>query len=244
MSKYILLLGASSDIAKAIARRYAQEKFNFYLAGRRLPELEKDAIDLNIRYGVQATALPFDMLDFNNHAAFYRSLEPKPTGTICVAGYLGEQKEAETNAGEALRIMATNYTGCASILNIVANDYETRKEGFIVGISSVAGDRGRASNYLYGSAKAGFTAYLSGLRNRLSKAGVPVLTVKPGFVNTKMTEGLPLNPVLTAQPEEVANDIYKAQISGKNVIYTKWFWRFIMLIITSIPEGIFKKLKL
>lgn len=244
MSNYLLILGASSDIAKAVARRYAKEKFNFYLAGRHVEELQKDAIDLSIRYGVQVTAIPFDMLETHKHASLYASLDPKPIGTICVAGYLGEQKKAEVDLDETLRIIATNYTGCVSILNIVANDYEARKKGFIVGISSVAGDRGRASNYIYGSAKAGFTAYLSGLRNRLSKSGVQVLTVKPGFVNTKMTEGLPLNPKLTAQPDEVAEDIYKAQVNGADVIYTKWFWRFIMLIIIAIPEKIFKKLSL
>jgi decaprenylphospho-beta-D-erythro-pentofuranosid-2-ulose 2-reductase len=244
MSQYILILGASSDIAKALARRYAKEKYNFYLAGRNIEELKKDAADLSIRYGVQAVAVPFDMTSFTSHAAFYASLEPKPTGIICVAGYLGEQKRAEQNFEEAYKIMATNFTGCVSILNIVANELEAARAGFIIGISSVAGDRGRASNYLYGSAKAGFTTYLSGLRNRLSKAGVQVITVKPGFVNTKMTEGLSLNPALTAKPDEVAKDIYNAQVKGKDIIYTKWFWRYIMLIITSIPEKIFKKLSL
>lgn len=244
MSKYLLILGASSDMAKALAHVYAKEKYNFYLAGRRVEELQKDAADLALRYGVKAEALFFDAIQFDTHEKFYASLDPKPVGTICVAGYLGEQKKAEHDFAEAHKILVTNYVGCASILNVVANDYEQRKAGFIIGISSVAGDRGRGSNYLYGSAKAGFTAYLSGLRNRLAKAGVQVLTVKPGFVNTKMTEGLELNPKLTAMPEEVAKDIYKSQISGKDEIYTKWFWRYIMLIITSIPEKIFKKLSL
>jgi short-subunit dehydrogenase len=119
-----------------------------------------------------------------------------------------------------------------------------RKSGTIIGISSVAGERGRMSNYLYGSAKAGFTAYLSGLRNRLFHTGVHVMSVQPGFVYTRMTESLTLPPLLTAKPEQVAADIYKAAAGGKNVIYTKWFWRYIMLIIKSIPEFMFKKLKL
>jgi len=126
----------------------------------------------------------------------------------------------------------------------VYNDFEKRKSGFIIGISSVAGDRGRKSNYIYGSAKAALTAYLSGLRNRLYVANVHVLTVKPGFVATKMTEGMDLPEKLTAQPEAVAEDIYRAQQKNKNVLYTKWIWRWVMLIIKVIPEWKFKRMSI
>jgi short-subunit dehydrogenase len=138
----------------------------------------------------------------------------------------------------------TNYTGAVSILNVVSRYYEQQKEGVIVGISSVAGERGRQSNYIYGSAKAGFTAYLSGLRNRMFREGVHVLSVQPGFVYTRMTENLKLPALLTAKPEDVGAAVYSAVEKKKNIIYVKWFWRWIMLIITSIPEFIFKKLKL
>ncbi|MFK7924061.1 MAG: SDR family NAD(P)-dependent oxidoreductase, partial [Bacteroidia bacterium] len=117
-----------------------------------------------------------------------------------------------------------------------------RGSGKIIGISSVAGDRGRASNYLYGSAKAGLTAYLSGLRNRLASKGVHVMTVKPGFVRTAMTENMDLPPVITGEPSKVAKDIIRSVRRGRNVIYTLWMWRYIMLIIRTIPERIFKKL--
>jgi len=160
---------------------------------------------------------------------------------ISAVGYLGEQDRAQSDFREAKKIIDTNYAGVVSLLNIIANDFEKRKNGFIVGISSVAGDRGRKSNYIYGSAKAALTTYLSGLRNRLYDANVQVLTVKPGFVATKMTEGMALPEKLTAQPEEVAEDIYKAQQKGRNVLYTKWMWRWVMLIIKSIPEFLFKK---
>ena len=116
--------------------------------------------------------------------------------------------------------------------------------GTIIGISSVAGDRGRASNFVYGSAKAGFSAVLSGLRNAHAKHGLHVLTVKPGFVATKMTAGMDLPPLLTAQPRDVADAIIKAQLRGRNVIYTKSLWWLIMTIIRHIPEGIFKRLSL
>ena len=137
-----------------------------------------------------------------------------------------------------------NYVGAASILNIVAATYAEKGKGTIAGISSVAGERGRLSNYLYGSAKAGFTAYLSGLRNRLFHQKVHVLTVQPGFVYTRMTEGMPLPKLLTATPELVAQTVYKATLAKKNVIFVKGMWRWIMLIIRNIPESIFKKMKL
>jgi short-subunit dehydrogenase len=145
---------------------------------------------------------------------------------------------------ETAKTINTNYTGAVSILNIIAADYAQRGNGTIVGISSVAGNRGRQSNYIYGSAKAGFTAYLSGLRNALYKRGVHVMTVLPGFVYTKMTEHLKLPKPLTAQPADVANVIYHGVLKKSNVVYVKWFWRWIMLIITTIPETLFKKLKL
>ena len=159
-------------------------------------------------------------------------------------GYLGDQKAAVNDFNEAKKILDTNYTGVVSLLNIIANDYESLKSGWIVGISSVAGDRGRKSNYIYGSAKAALTAYLSGLRNRLFDCGVFVLTVKPGFVNTKMTKGLDLPLMLTSQPQEVATNIYKAQQKNKNVIYTKRIWKYVMLIIKFIPEWKFKKMNI
>jgi short-subunit dehydrogenase len=144
----------------------------------------------------------------------------------------------------ALHMLHTNYVGAVSILNLVAHDYLQRRAGVIVGLSSVAGDRGRASKLLYGSSKAGFSAYLSGLRNKLAAAGVHVLSVKPGFVSTRMTAGMDLPPLLTATPEQVALAVYKAVIRRQNTLYVKWFWRWIMLIIRLIPEPLFKKLHL
>ena len=145
---------------------------------------------------------------------------------------------------ETAKMINSNYTGAVSILNIIAEDYAAKKSGTIVGISSVAGERGRQSNYIYGSAKAGFTAYLSGLRNRLYHDNVHVVTVLPGFVNTKMTAELNLPPLLTANPEQVADAVEKAIRKKQNVVYVKWFWKWIMMIIKSIPENMFKKKKL
>lgn len=200
--------------------------------------------DLKIRYEASAIPIEFDALEFEKHPAFYDNLPHTPDVAVCVFGLMGEHDVAIKNFTESHRIIDSNYTGAISILNVVANDFEKRQHGVIIGISSVAGDRGRQSNYIYGSAKAGFNAYLSGLRNRLHPSGVKVMTVKPGFVNTRMTERLALPPVITAQPEMVAKDIFKAHQKGKSMIYTRWFWKYIMLIVTSIPECIFKRLKL
>jgi len=241
---YVLIVGAKSDIAKAVAREYARNGYNIYLAGRGVDEMESFAMDLTIRWGSKVERVELDILDYSKHQAFYDSLAEKPLGVVVAVGYLGEQSKAQTDFEEAKLIMDTNYTGVVSILNIIANDFEKRRSGFIVGISSVAGDRGRKSNYIYGSAKSALSAYLSGLRNRLYDAKVDVLTVKPGFVATAMTEGMDLPTKLTAQPIEVAEDIYKAQQKRKNIIYSKSLWRLIMFIITSIPEWQFKKMSI
>jgi decaprenylphospho-beta-D-erythro-pentofuranosid-2-ulose 2-reductase len=240
----VLLLGAGSDMATALARKFASKGYDVQLAARNARRLEPLRSDLSIRYGTTAALLEFDALNFDSHKTFWKELPVKPDVTICIFGYLGDETKAESDWIECRNILEVNYIGAVSILNIIANDYILQQSGTIIGISSVAGERGRQSNYLYGSAKAGFTIYLSGLRNRLFHHGLHVITVKPGFVYTRMTEGLTLPPLLTANPEQVANAIGKAFEKKKNVVYVKWFWRWIMLIIKSVPESIFKKLKL
>jgi len=241
---YILIVGAKSDIAKAIAREYAKNGYDLYLAARNVEELADFAQDIITRTQKEVKLVELDILDFESHQSFYDSLEEKPLGIVSSVGYLGDQEKAQVDFSEAKRIIDTNYTGVVSLFNIVANDFEQRRSGFMVGISSVAGDRGRKSNYIYGAAKAALTAYLSGLRNRLHDAQVQVLTVKPGFVATKMTEGMDLPEKLTASPDEVAEAVFKAQQRGKDVLYTKWIWKWIMLIIKMIPEWKFKTMSI
>ena len=242
--KYILIIGAKSDIAKAVARKYAMNGYDLYLAARKSKEIEGFANDLIIRTERKVKCVELDILDYLSHESFYGGLEEKPFGVVSAVGYLGEQDNAQSDFKEAKKIIDTNFTGVVSLFNIIANDFEKRKNGFIIGIGSVAGDRGRKSNYLYGSAKAAFTSYLSGLRNRLNDSQVHVMTVKPGFVATKMTEGMDLPEKLTAQPEEVAEDIFKAQQKEKDILYTKWMWKWIMLIIKMIPEWKFKRMSI
>ena len=240
----ILILGATSDIACAVARRFAGEGWRLILAARSTASLERLSKDIQARTGREVVSIAFDVLDMDSHKAFWENLPERPDAVFCAVGYLGDQKLAENDFSEVQRIVLTNYLGILSTLNLAAMEFETNREGLIIGVSSVAGERGRQSNYFYGSAKAGFTAYLSGLRNRLSPAHVQVLTVQPGFVITAMTQNMKLPPLLTAQPDEVAEDVLRGVKKGKDVIYTKWFWRYIMCLIRLIPEKLFKRLKL
>jgi decaprenylphospho-beta-D-erythro-pentofuranosid-2-ulose 2-reductase len=239
-----LILGATSDIGYAIARRFAVEGYSIQLAARSTSVLEASRSDLQVRYGVETTTHAFDAAAIDTHATFLDALPRLPDVTIYVIGYMTDNEKALGQWKETEATIMANYTGAVSVLNLLSARYRQRRSGAIIGISSVAGLRGRQSNFIYGSAKAGFTAYLSGLRNLLYHEGIHVMSVLPGFVNTRMTEHLRLPPLLTAQPAGVAEVVYKAFVAKKDVVYVKWFWRWIMLIICSIPEGMFKKRKL
>lgn len=244
MEENVLILGAASDMAVAIARKFAAEGYAITLAARNVDKLQAIEADLKVRFRGNVSSVRFDALDFTTHEQFYHSLSEKPDIVVCVFGLLGDQREAERNWKTCEQILFSNYVGAVSILNVVANDFEQRKKGTIVGISSVAGERGRQSNYFYGSAKAGFTSYLSGLRNRMYHHGVHVLTVKPGFVKTRMIENMKTPKPITATPKQVADKIFKSVKAKSNSIYVLPIWALIMLVIRSIPEGIFKKLKM
>jgi short-subunit dehydrogenase len=200
--------------------------------------------DIELRHGVAVTLHEFDALLVDAHERFVATLPLLPEVAICAVGLMGDQVESERDPGAAMRVMRSNFEGPASVFGLLANAFEARGSGVLVGISSVAGERGRATNYVYGSAKAGFTAFLSGQRNRLAGKGVRVITILPGFVATRMTEGMNLPPRLTAQPEEVSAAIVRAIEKKKDVIYVRSIWRLIMAIIRNIPERIFKRLKL
>lgn len=240
----VLILGARSDIGRALARAFGLAGHRLMLAARHAESLEADAKDLRLRCKVPVSLHEFDVLVIEGHAGFFESLDTLPDTVICVAGLMTAQSEAERDFGAAQLMMRTNYLGPSSILGEAANRMEARGHGTIIGISSVAGERGRASNYIYGSAKAGFTAFLSGLRNRLARKGVHVITVKPGFVNTRMTEGMKLPAALTAQPAEVAAAILRAAQRRTNVVYTRPIWRLIRTVITMLPEPVFKRTRL
>ena len=243
----VLILGANAGIGRALAAQYALHRYNLVLAGRDLEELQAVAADLSLRHSVDAQPVQIDVVDMASLeasiAACLAAAGDSLEGAILCAGYLGDPETARKDLKEARRILDTNFTGSVLVLEVLANQFEQKRHGFICALSSVAGDRGRQSNYLYGSAKGGLTTYLQGLRNRLYHSGVHVVTVKPGFVDTRMVFGKKKSP-LTASPEVVAHDIYYAVKHGKNVVYVPWFWRGIMAAVCSIPERLFKKLKM
>ncbi|MEN3974110.1 SDR family oxidoreductase [Emcibacter sp. SYSU 3D8] len=241
----VLVLGGTSDIGFAIARRYAEQGWTVLLAARDADRAERNANDLRLRYRGEAVAVAFDALSLEFHARFLDGLGMLPDTAVCVIGVLGDQARAEADPDHAAAILRANFEGPALLLGEIARRMAARGRGTIVGVSSVAGDRGRGSNYVYGSAKAGLTAFLSGLRNRFAGQGVHVMTVKPGFVRTAMTEGMKLPGQITAEPGQVGRAVYRAaEKSRRNVIYVLPVWRLIMLIIGHIPEFLFKKLKL
>ena len=242
--KNLLVVGARSDIAKATAKEFAKNSFNLTLLARDVDSLEGFKKDVKIRYEVDVKLYQFDLHNFLEFDSFYNELEIKPDVVLYSAGFMAEQKKVQNSKELIIDTININFTAPAVILNTVANDFEKRGSGAIIGISSVAGDRGRKANYIYGSSKAGLSSYLSGLRNRLFEKNIQVITVKPGFVDTKMTKNLDLPKNLTASPKEVADNIFKAYKNKKDVIYTKSKWFFIMFIIKHIPEFIFKRLSI
>lgn len=238
-----LVIGATSDIGRAIARRLAEEGYALQLAGRDPARLERVAGEIRSQWDCAVMALHCDVLEEDGGRALPVMLDPLPDVAICVVGLLGDQRRSEGDPAEAERVMRTNFVGPALLLGALAERFAERGSGVLVGVSSVAGDRGRAANYVYGSAKAGLTAFLSGLRNRLARSGIHVMTVKPGFVRTRMTAGMRLPAGLTATPDEVAGAVGRALRARRDVVYVRRIWRPIMLAVRAVPERLFKRMK-
>jgi short-subunit dehydrogenase len=242
----ILIIGATSAIAEATARLFAARGDRLHLLARNRERLETMVKDLKIR-GAESVAFDvLDVNDFDRHPALLDKASTTMDGidiVLIAHGTLPDQKACEGDFRRTLDELNTNAIGTISLLTHLANRFEQQRHGVIAAISSVAGDRGRQSNYVYGTAKAAVTIFLQGLRNRLYKSGVEVLTIKPGFVDTPMTADFSKG-LLWAQPETIAKDILKAISTSKSVLYTPWFWRPVMVLIRSIPEPLFKRLSL
>jgi short-subunit dehydrogenase len=234
-------------MARAVALEFCSNGWDLVLAARDVEAARVVGRDLALRTGRDQDAFPsvaFDALATDTQEVFWKSLPTCPDGVLCAIGGGGDPSQAQHDLSLADQIMRANFTGLVPVLLLAADAFEARGSGLIIGIGSVAGDRGRAANYIYGSAKAGFTVFLAGLRNRLTSKGVQVITVKPGPAFTKMSAGLSLNPWLTARPTEIGRSIYLAYKNRRHIIYVKPIWRFIMLIIIHIPEFIFNKMNL
>ncbi len=239
----VLILGATSPIAKALALRFAAEGASLFLAARDREEAERLATDVAVRTG--ATAIPgaFDATEFYFHKTFFEKAVAELgglDGVVVCFGTLGDEPAAQVDADKALAIVNQNFTGAVSLITLAAQYLEQQKSGFIIAIGSVAGERGRPKNYVYGSAKAALHTFTQGLRGRLAAAGVHVMTAKLGTVDTRMTFGR--NSPLMVAPEAVADSIYAAWQRGAEVVYVPWYWRPIMTIIRVIPERIFRRM--
>ena len=241
----MIILGSTSEVAQAFVEKVltAGEKFpKIYLVTSSRETTERFAQHIDVKFLQPSEIIELDLTQEINYSVF----ENVDSDLLfCATGYLGlGTEEGLYDDKNTEKIIDINYAKLVPVINYFAKKMESKRSGNIIGLSSVAGDRGRQSNFIYGSAKAAFTAYLSGLRNYLFPQKVHVMTVKPGFMETKMTEGLPLNPKLTATPKQAAECIYKAYKKKKNIVYVLPIWKLIMLIIIHIPEFIFKKLKL
>lgn len=242
----IVIFGATSAIAQATARQFAPRHPRMILVARDRDKLASVADDLTARGAQVVESICADLADFDGHEAVLATIRERFDGVdlaLFAHGVLGDQKAAEADYQEAERIFRINFLSIVSLITPLANDMERRGRGSLVVVSSVAGDRGRQSNYVYGTSKAALNAFCQGLRNRLHPKGVQVLTVKPGFVDTPMTAGLKQGP-LFASAEAVGRGIAKAVMKGRNEVYLPWFWCGIMTIIKAIPEAIFKRLRL
>lgn len=245
--KKILIIGATSAIATACARIWAAQGASLFLVARDAEKLQALCADLEVRGAAAVAAFCMNAENTDTHAAMLEGAL-RALGQLDVAliahGTLPAQQACEADANLTLREFSTNGTSVIALLTVLANQFEAQRNGAIAVISSVAGDRGRPSNYVYGSAKAAVSVLCEGLRARLFKVGVSVTDIRPGFVATPMTAGLPLPERLVAQPEQVARRIVAGIDRKVDVLYAPAFWSLIMFVIRSIPRFVFKRMKL
>ncbi len=242
----VLIVGATSAIATEVARLFAREGSSLFLMGRSREKLDTQTGDLAVRGATRVESATLDFTEIERQQAAIKAAFEAFDGfdmVLVAYGTLGDQQASEQSVELALRELTTNATSVIAALTVIGNLLERQGSGTLAVLSSVAGDRGRPSNYVYGSAKAAVSTFLQGLRARLSQAGVQVLTVKPGMVDTPMTAHMKKGP-LFASPERVGRDIYHAMLKGRDVVYTPFYWRYVMLVIRLIPEPVFKRLKL
>jgi short-subunit dehydrogenase len=242
----ILIVGATSAIAEATARLFAADGDRLFLLARDANRLSAVADDLRVRGAAQVETLTLDLTDYDRHEAVIDEAAERLGGldTVLVAhGTLPDQTACQASFESTRRELETNLISVIAVLTPIANRFQEARGGTIAVITSVAGDRGRQSNYVYGTAKGAVGIFMAGLRNRLYPAGVRVITLKPGFVDTPMTANMPKN-FLFVSPDRVARGIHRAIGKGADVVYLPWFWWGIMAIIKAIPEFVFKRMKL
>lgn len=240
----VLILGGSSDVGLAVAHRFAKEGYPIVLAGRHTEALERDCTDIALRYRIEAIPVRYDALDLENAESFFDGLPVLPCVVVSAVGLLGDQDEAAADPAEAQRVTVSNFLGPAIALEVAARRLAVLDEQTaVIGISSVAGDRGRAANYWYGASKAALTTMLSGLRQKHSASKLRVVTVIPGYIDTKMIAGVATPTFLTSTAEKVGDRIFANAMSGRLVVYVGGIWWVVMTILRLLPERIFMKLR-
>ena len=242
----VLIIGATSAIAQETTRLFAKDEAELYLVARSQEKLIDLKKDLLVRGATRVNGMALDLCLFDRHQELVDNALSTMNGLDAVLiahGTLSNQKRCEQSVPDTIQEMTTNCLSTISILTILANYFEQQRKGCIAVISSVAGDRGRQSNYVYGAGKGAVSIYLQGLRNRLSSSGVSVVTIKPGFVDTPMTEDIKKNALFT-NAVAVGKRIYHAMKQSKDVVYVPWYWSPIMTMIRGIPERVFKTLSL
>ncbi|MDR0735347.1 MAG: SDR family oxidoreductase [Zoogloeaceae bacterium] len=245
--KRVLIVGATSAIAAACARRWAADGARFFLAARDAEKLAAVASDLGARGASEVIPFQMDASDTPAHAGMIREAFHAFQGldiALIAHGTLPDQAACERDAALTLREFGVNGLSVIALLTSLAPRFEQQQGGALAVITSVAGDRGRPGNYVYGSAKAAVSTFCEGLRARLFRCGVTVTDIRPGFVATPMTRGLPLPGWLTSTPEAVAKRIVSGIERGADVLYTPFYWYFILCAIRLLPRAIFKRLKL
>ena len=243
----VLILGATSAIAQAYARRRAAHGGDFVLAGRREGRLTAIAADLRVSGAASAETHVVDLAAIDGIETQMRDIRARfgePDEVVIAYGVLGEQADAERDLTQARGLIESNFTSAAVWILALLKDRPEAHKLTIVGIGSVAGDRGRASNFVYGSAKAGFDRFLEGLTHKYHGSPVRIIRVKPGFVDTPMTAGVAKGGPLWAKPDQVAADIVRAVEKGRRIVYTPWFWWPIMMVIRHLPWFVFRRLKI
>jgi len=242
----LLIIGATSAMAQEAAKCFAADGAELFLVGRSAQKLQDVANDLTVRGAKRVESFVLDLNEFERHAAMLDAASAAFDGLDAVLlayGTLGDQRKCELSVAETMREFTTNCTSVIALLTLLANYFEQQRRGCIAVITSVAGDRGRRSNYVYGAAKGAVSLFVQGLRGRLSSAGVSVLTIKPGLVDTPMTAAIEKG-LIFASARTVGQGVYRAMKERKEVVYVPWFWRPIMLVVRSIPERVFKRVNL
>jgi len=242
----VLVVGATSAIAYETTKSFAVSGARLFLTARNPDRLAAVCDDLRVRGATQVEAALLDATEVDRHEVVVRAALAMLGGLDCVLvahGTLPNQRRCERSVVETLQALDVNCTSTIALLTVLANYFEGERRGCIAVVTSVAGDRGRQSNYVYGTAKGALNVFLQGLRNRLYRAGVAVITIKPGFVDTPMTAAIPKNR-LFATPDRVGRSVHAAMVARRDVAYVPWFWRPIMALIKAIPEAIFKRLRL